>query len=112
MLLVSVSAYVRKRPMILGVSNVLVSSVPLITSLQCRAARVLLGMSAPELAKKAGVGIATIKRFESGQPVQPATVEAVVAALTTAGIAFIADGGRSLEGGEGVRLRPIRPDEI
>lgn len=86
--------------------------MPLITSLQCRAARVLLGMSAQELAQLASVGIATVKRFESGQPVQSATVEAIAVALTTAGIAFIADGARSPEGGEGVRLRPNRPDEI
>ena len=82
----------------------------MITSDQCRAARILAGLSAAELAEQAGVGIATIKRFESGQPVQPATVEAIVAALTSAGIAFIAAGGRSLHGGEGVRLKPRARD--
>lgn len=81
----------------------------MITSDQCRAARILAGLSALDLAKRASVGIATIKRFEAGQPVQPATVEAVIAALTSAGIAFIAAGGRSLEGGEGVRILPTSP---
>jgi transcriptional regulator with XRE-family HTH domain len=77
----------------------------MITSDQCRAARILAGLSAAELAKHAGVGIATVKRFESGQPVQPATTEAIAMALTSAGITFIAAGGRSLNGGEGVRLK-------
>jgi transcriptional regulator with XRE-family HTH domain len=81
----------------------------MITADQCRAARIMAGLSALELAKKAGVGIATIKRFESGLAVQPSTVEAVVAAFTDAGIAFIAAGDRSLEGGEGVRIAPISP---
>lgn len=76
----------------------------MITSDQCRAARILAGLSAVELASRAGVGIATIKRFESGQPVQPATIDAVTSALVAAGISFIAAGGRSLQGGEGVRL--------
>lgn len=76
----------------------------MISSDQCRAARILAGLSAVELAKKAGVGIATIKRFESGQSVQPATVDAVVIALTKAGVTFIAEGQVSAEGGEGVRL--------
>lgn len=80
----------------------------MITPDQCRAARILAGVSAAELAAQADVGIATIKRFESGQPVQAATIEAVVAAFTSLGIAFIAAGGRSVVGGEGVRL-DIKP---
>lgn len=82
----------------------------MITPDQCRAARILAGLSAVDLAKRAGVGIATIKRFESGQPVQSATVEAIVAALVSAGIAFIAAGGRSIDGGEGVRIAPTSRD--
>lgn len=84
--------------------NVFDWPVPLITSLQCRAARVLLSMGAPELAKLAGVGIATVKRFESGRTVQPATVEAIGAALSASGVTFLAEGDRSPKGGEGVRL--------
>lgn len=82
----------------------------MITPDQCRAARILAGLSAVDLANRARVGIATIKRFESGQPVQSATVEAIVAALVSAGIAFIAAGGRSIDGGEGVRIAPITRD--
>lgn len=79
----------------------------MITPDQCRAARVLAGLSAVDLANRAGVGIATIKRFESGQPVQSATVDTITAALVSSGIAFIAAGGRSIEGGEGVRIAPV-----
>jgi transcriptional regulator with XRE-family HTH domain len=82
----------------------------MITSDQCRAARILAGLSALDLAKRAGVGIATIKRLESGQPVQQATRDAVMAALFGSGIAFIGAGEMSVEGGEGVRIAPISPD--
>lgn len=82
----------------------------MVTPDQCRAARILAGLSAADLATRAGVGIATIKRFESGQSVQSATVEAVTAALVSVGIAFIAAGGRSIEGGEGVRIAPVARD--
>jgi transcriptional regulator with XRE-family HTH domain len=81
----------------------------MITSDQCRAAWVLAGLSAIELAKKAGVGMATIKRFESGLAVQADTIEAITTALTEAGIAFIAAGQLSAEGGEGVRIAPNYP---
>lgn len=71
---------------------------------QCRAARILIGLSAPDLAAGAGVGIATIKRFESGQIVQTATVTAIKNALEAAGISFIVAGETSPGGGDGVRL--------
>lgn len=75
---------------------------------QCRAARLLARLSAQELATAAAVGIATVKRFESGQPVQAATIEAIISALNSAGIAFIAAGESSPNGGEGVRLAAAR----
>lgn len=81
----------------------------MITSDQCRAARILVGLSAVELASRAGVGIATIKRFESGQPVQPATIDAVTSALVAAGIIFMRPGEPSPDGGEGVRLAVTPP---
>ncbi len=71
---------------------------------QCRAARVLLDMAAIDLAEGAGVGIATIKRFESGQAVKPATVERLATHLTTAGVIFISAGEASTSGNAGVRL--------
>ncbi|WP_267381085.1 MULTISPECIES: helix-turn-helix transcriptional regulator [unclassified Sphingomonas] len=82
----------------------------MITHDQCRAARILAGMSAVELAKRAKVGIATVKRFESGQSVTWATLGAIHSTLMAAGIAFIAAGDMSLEGGEGVRIAPTFPE--
>lgn len=71
---------------------------------QCRAARSLLGWSAQQVADAAGVGIATIKRFESKQPVQVATVERIKACLEVAGVTFLEPGQPSVGGGAGVRL--------
>ncbi|MEJ8631452.1 XRE family transcriptional regulator [Sphingomonas sp. I4] len=50
------------------------------------------------------MGIATIKRFESGQPVQTVTVERVQACLEAAGMVFLEPGQPSSTGGAGVRL--------
>ena len=68
---------------------------------QCRMARAALGWSAQELATKAGVGLNTVNRFESGacQP-RGVTLEALRGALESAGVEFIAENG-----GAGVRLR-------
>lgn len=96
--MVSVFADVRKRSLILGVSD--------ISPEQCRAARILSAQSASELAEAAGVGIATVKRLESGQPVSAASVEAIVSAFRRVGITFIAAGESSPDGGEGVRFTP------
>jgi transcriptional regulator with XRE-family HTH domain len=71
---------------------------------QCRAARALLGWSAQQVADASGIGIATIKRFESGQSVHMTTVERVQASLEAAGMVFIEPGRPSATGGAGVRL--------
>ncbi len=71
---------------------------------QSRAARALLGWSAQDAADAANIGIATMKRFESGQPVQPGTLTAIADGLTAAGVAFIDEGEKSWSGGAGVRL--------
>lgn len=73
---------------------------------QCRAARALLDWSAQELALHAGIGVATVRRFESGSAVAPASVESMAHCLTVAGITFIAAGEASAVGGEGVRFSP------
>ena len=70
---------------------------------QCRASRALLGWSAQELAAAAGLGLASVKRFESGQLVQPATVQALRNAVEAAGLVLLYAGDRSHSGGEGVR---------
>ncbi|WP_082464003.1 helix-turn-helix domain-containing protein [Sphingomonas sp. Leaf17] len=71
---------------------------------QCRAARALLDWSAQDLAHRAGIGVATVRRFESGSVVAASSVESMITALSDAGVAFIAAGGSSPDGGEGVRL--------
>jgi transcriptional regulator with XRE-family HTH domain len=62
--------------------------------LQSKMARVALGWSVSELATAAGVGRATAARFELGQNVQPAKVEAMRSAFVREGIAFTNGGGR------------------
>jgi DNA-binding transcriptional regulator YiaG len=56
---------------------------------QCRAARAWLAWSQGELAKAAGVGLSTVKDFESGKrtPIQ-ATQTAMQAVLEREGIGF------------------------
>jgi transcriptional regulator with XRE-family HTH domain len=73
---------------------------------QCRAARSLLDWSAQALADAASLGVATVRRFESGSFVQAASIATIERTLSEAGITFIAAGETSSEGGEGVRLTP------
>jgi len=76
----------------------------MLSSAQIRAARALTGMSTDDLATRAGVGWATIKRFEATEGVPPSrggTLEKVKSALEAAGIEFIGDPLTS----PGVRLR-------
>ena len=64
----------------------------MITSDQIRAARALLKWSAEDLAKKAGVGIATVRRFELDKGVPSGQVRilgALKATLEAGGIDFI-----------------------
>lgn len=75
-----------------------------LSAAQCRAARALLGWSASDLASSAGVGIATVKRFELDQPVSDDTRAKLRTALEQAGVTLIEDGERSGPAGAGVRL--------
>ncbi len=71
---------------------------------QIRAARGLLGISAAELAERAGVTWKTIQRFETAEGVPPnrsGTLDKVRAALEAQGIEFLGDPVTS----PGVRLR-------
>lgn len=80
----------------------------MITSDQIRAARALLKWSADELALKASVGVATIRRFEShsGVPSGQTRVLALVkATFESAGVEFIG----SPDQDPGVRLKTKRP---
>jgi transcriptional regulator with XRE-family HTH domain len=72
------------------------------TPAQCRGARALLGMTQPELAQEAGLGLSTIVDFEKmRRQVSDEAIKAIQSALTRAGIEFIKENG----GGPGVRLR-------
>lgn len=71
---------------------------------QCRGARALLAWSAQNLADAAALGVATVRRYETGAVVALASVEAMESALSAAGIIFIAEGEQSTTGGTGVRL--------
>ncbi len=79
----------------------------LISAVQIRAARALLGITASQLAEQAAITWKTVQRFESANGVPPSrsgTLERVKAALEATGIEFIGDPIAS----PGVRLRRRR----
>lgn len=84
----------------------------LLTPEMCRAARALLNWEVDELAAAAELATATVRRFEAGGVVEPRTVEALLQALDSAGIELIAAGAKSLDGGPGVRTRPMPEPEV
>ena len=80
----------------------------MITSLQMRAARALLGIDQKTLAEMAGVSLPTIQRMEASTGTVRGVVESlikVVDALNRAGIELIGEHARSDTGGRGVRLK-------
>lgn len=72
------------------------------TPAQARAARALIGMTQPDLAIAASVGLSTVVDFERERRIvaQP-SVDSIRKALEGAGVEFIAENG----GGAGVRLK-------
>jgi transcriptional regulator with XRE-family HTH domain len=73
----------------------------MISPAQCRAARGLLDWSQQELAKKAGVGVVTVRQLEAAtHPPRRATLDVVRRCLESCGVEFIDENG----GGAGVRL--------
>jgi transcriptional regulator with XRE-family HTH domain len=77
-------------------------------SAQIRAARALLGMRQDELAKAAGIGLATLQRIEQHDGLVRgnfSTVLKIQKALQQAGVAFSDD---DESGGIGVRLKKRR----
>lgn len=68
---------------------------------QCKMARVALGLSLIDLAKLAEVAPATISRLESGKALKPRTLRDIRQTLETAGVIFIDENGD----GAGVRLK-------
>lgn len=74
---------------------------------QCKMARVALGLGVRDLAKLAMVAPATVSRLESGEELKPRTLDAIQSAFEAAGIEFIPENG----GGAGVRLKKGDPSE-
>jgi predicted transcriptional regulator len=70
-------------------------------AVQCKMARVALGLGIRELAEMSQVAPATISRLEAGEELKPRTVDAIRQALESAGAIFVAENGE----GPGVRLR-------
>ena len=77
----------------------------MITGAQVRAAKALIGWSGNDLARKAGIGLSTIRRIEGCDGLLEAasikTLQAIQKALELGGVEFIG----SPEEGPGVRLR-------
>jgi transcriptional regulator with XRE-family HTH domain len=71
---------------------------------QCKMGRAALGWGVADLAKKAGVGINTVSRFENGSDAHVGTQRLLRSALEAGGVEFIAENG----GGAGVRLKNRR----
>jgi transcriptional regulator with XRE-family HTH domain len=72
------------------------------TPAQCRAARALVEMTQPDLAKASGFGLSTVVDFEKGRrAVSAGALAAFRAALEAAGVVFVEENGE----GAGVRLR-------
>lgn len=68
---------------------------------QCKMARVALGLGVRDLAKLAMVAPATVSRLEAGEELKPRTIGDIQSALENAGVEFIPENG----GGAGVRLK-------
>jgi transcriptional regulator with XRE-family HTH domain len=70
---------------------------------QCRAARGWLAWTQQELAKRAGVGLSTVRDFEKGERTPIANnFAAIRRAIESAGIEFTDEDGKPA----GIRLRP------
>lgn len=59
---------------------------------QCRMARAALDWSQSDLAKASGVSARTVIRFEAGESVLPARVQAMRVALEAQGVVFLEEG--------------------
>ena len=80
----------------------------MITALQLRAARALLGLDQKQIADLAGLSVPTIQRMEASDGVIRGNVDSLmklIHALDAAGIELIGEGATSGDGGRGVRLR-------
>ncbi len=84
----------------------------MMTAMQMRAARALLGIDQRALAEAAGLSLPTIQRMEASEDVIRCNVDSLmklIAALDEAGIELISPGATSSGGGRGVRLKSASP---
>ena len=80
----------------------------MITGMQLRAARALLGLDQRQLAQAASLSLPTIQRMEASDGVVRGNVDSLmklVDALHASGIELIGEGAASSGGGRGVRLK-------
>lgn len=80
----------------------------MITSMQMRAARALLGIDQRQLAELAGLSLPTIQRMEASKGQVRGVIDTlvkIITALEQAGIEIIGVNAPSTGGGRGVRLR-------
>ena len=89
----------------------------MITAMQLRAARALLGVDQRQLAGLSGLSVPTIQRMEASEGVIRGNVDSLmklIGSLELAGIELIAEGAVSPAGGRGVRLKAavnsVQPD--
>lgn len=80
----------------------------MISAVQLRAARALLGIDQRQLAAMSGVSLPTIQRMEASEGNVRGVVDTltkVVEALDRAGVELLGDNVESCAGGRGVRLK-------
>jgi transcriptional regulator with XRE-family HTH domain len=80
----------------------------MISSVQLRAARALLGIDQRTLAELSSLSLPTIQRMEASDGIIRGNVDSLmklVAALDAAGIELIAENAASSQGGRGVRFK-------
>ncbi len=83
----------------------------MISALQLRAARALLGIDQRQLAELSGVSLPTIQRMEASEGNVRGMIDTltkVIEALDRAGIEILGDNAESRGGGRGVRLKQAR----
>jgi hypothetical protein len=80
----------------------------MITAPQLRAARALLGIDQPTLARRSNLSLPTIQRMETSGGLIRGNVDSlvkVIQAIEDMGVELIGEGNTSVIGGRGVRLR-------
>jgi transcriptional regulator with XRE-family HTH domain len=80
----------------------------MITAVQLRAARALLGIDQRELAEMSGISLPTIQRMEASEGNVRGVIDTltkIVEALDGAGVELIGENAKSVGSGRGVRFK-------